>query len=263
VLGVPVGDVARALPGGGGLRVRELDAEAAFRARRDRYRAAVDQLFDVARSGVSVDVAFDRTVVQELIDLAPPGIDELFAVLSVSEALLGEGGATPAFDLVVVDTAPTGHALRLLALPGVALAWTRALLAILLKYREVIRPGKLAEDLVELSRDLRGLERLLHDRHETRIVVVTRTGEVVRRETTRLLARLAELDLGATALLVNALTPDVTPSCGRCAGARAEERRQVTAVRRTRVPLLLAPAVAPPPRGLGALARWARTWSPA
>jgi arsenite-transporting ATPase len=263
VLRLPVGDLARALPGVGGLRVRELDAEAAFRTRRDRYRAAVDQLFDVARPGVSVDVAFDRTVVQELIDLAPPGVDELFAVLSVSEALLGEDGAAPAFDLVVVDTAPTGHALRLLALPGVALAWTRTLLAILLKYRQVIRPGRLAEDLVKLSRDLRGLERLLHDRRETRLVVVTRTGEVVRRETSRLLARLGQLDLEPTALLVNALTPDVTPCCSRCAEARAEERRQVAAVRRTRVPVLLAPTVAPPPRGVKALSRWARTWSSA
>jgi arsenite-transporting ATPase len=266
VLGRALGDDPRALPGAApGLRARELDAEAGFRSRRARYRAAVDELFDVVRPAGAVDVAFDRAVVQDLIDLAPPGVDELFAVLAVGEALAADGAAPPSYDGVVLDTAPTGHTLRLLALPAVALGWTRALLAILLKYRAVIRAGTLAEELVALSRELRRLERLLHDERTTRVLVVTRAGAVVRAETTRLLARLGGLGLGLAAVVLNGVTPERAPRCRRCARDREADRRQLAALHADRgrrgAPVLVAPSVVPPPRGVPALARWGRTWS--
>jgi arsenite-transporting ATPase len=266
VLGRSLGDEPRALPGAApGLRARELDAEAEFDARRARYRAAVDELFDVVRPGGVADVAFDRAVVQDLIDLAPPGVDELFAVLALGEALAEDGAGRGSYETVVVDTAPTGHTLRLLALPAVALGWTRALLAILLKYRAVIRAGALAEELVTLSRDLRRLERLLHDERATRVLVVTRAGAVVRAETTRLLARLRRLRLGLAAIVLNGVTPARVPRCRRCARDREADRRQLAALRADRArrgaPLLVAPAVVPTPRGVPALARWGETWS--
>jgi arsenite-transporting ATPase len=266
VLGRSLGDEPRALPGAApGLRARELDAEAGFHARRARYRAAVDELFDVVRPGGAADVAFDRAVVQDLIDLAPPGVDELFAVLAVGEALAEDGAGPGGYETVVVDTAPTGHTLRLLALPSVALGWTRALLAILLKYRAVVRAGTLAEELVALSRELRRLERLLHDERATRVLVVTRAGAVVRAETARLLARLRGLRLGVAAIVLNGVTPARVPRCRRCARDREADRRQLAALRADRArrgaPVLAAPGVVPPPRGVPALARWGGTWS--
>ena len=42
---------------------------------------------------------------------------------------------------VVVDTAPTGHLVRLLELPDLALEWTHQVMRLLLKYREVVAPG--------------------------------------------------------------------------------------------------------------------------
>jgi hypothetical protein len=78
------------------LLARELDASARFRDVRERYAAAIDSLFDRLtrdRSGtVSVDAGQDRRVMHGLIDLAPPGIDELAAVIEVTDAL--EPGAT-------------------------------------------------------------------------------------------------------------------------------------------------------------------------
>jgi arsenite-transporting ATPase len=266
VLGRSLGDEPRTLPGAApALRARELDAEAGFHARRARYRAAVDELFDVVRPGGVADVAFDRAVVQDLIDLAPPGVDELFAVLAVGEALAEDAARPPGYDTVVVDTAPTGHTLRLLALPAVALGWTQALLAILLKYRAVVRAGTLAEELVALSRELRRLERLLHDERATRVLVITRAGAVVRAETTRLLDRLRGLRLGVAAVVLNGVTPERKPRCRRCTRDHEADRRQLAALRASRArrgaPVLVAPVVVPPPRGVPALARWGRTWS--
>src|SRR5207245_11002238 len=136
-----LGDTPRPVPGAPTrLRARELDADRALREARARYRDAVDQLFDALRGGSHLDPAFDRAVVQDLIALAPPGLDELFAIVAVTSALVS-GGARERMDVVVLDTAPTGHALRLLALPDAARQWVQALLAVLLKYRAVVGLG--------------------------------------------------------------------------------------------------------------------------
>ena len=65
------------------------------------------------------------------------------------------------YDALVLDTAPTGHFLRLLELPAVALDWTHQVMRLLLKYRELVAPGELAERLLELARDDRVTEALL------------------------------------------------------------------------------------------------------
>jgi len=261
-----LGDVPRAVPGGSArLRARELDADRALREARARYRDAVDQLFDALRGGSHLDPAFDRAVVQDLIALAPPGLDELFAIVAVTSALVS-GDERERADAVVLDTAPTGHALRLLALPDAARQWVQALLAVLLKYREVVGLGKLAEELVQMSKQLRELEALLRDPDRTAFVAVTRAAELPRRETERLLEELARLRIPIAGFLVNAMTP---PGCARCRRTAAREAAEVRALaRRARSltgrerPMILAPMTAPEPRGPRALREWSRAWRP-
>ena len=261
-LGLPLGDDERPVPGLPGLAARELDATAAFARRRERYRASVDEVFDALLRGSRFDIAYDRDVVRELIDLAPPGLDELFGVLSLVDAVLGRG--RQAYDVVVLDTAPTGHALRLLAMPDAALEWVHALLAILLKYRAVVGLGELASDLLDVARDLRELAALLRDPARTRVVAVTRPGALPRLETARLVRGLRRLRIAVGALLVNTVTP---PGCRRCRRAAAVERREIaalTAVVRSaagrRYAMISAPVEAPPPGGIAGLARWLRRW---
>jgi len=261
-LGLPLGDDERPVPGLPGLAARELDATAAFARRRERYRASVDEVFDALLRGSRFDIAYDRDVVRELIDLAPPGLDELFGVLSLVDAVLGRG--RPAYDVVVLDTAPTGHALRLLAMPDAALEWVHALLAILLKYRAVVGLGELASDLLDVARDLRELAALLRDPARTRVVAVTRPGALPRLETARLVRGLRRLRIAVGALLVNTVTP---PGCERCRRAAAVERREIAALTAAvrsgagrRYAMISAPVEAPPPGGIAGLARWLRRW---
>jgi arsenite-transporting ATPase len=188
-------------------------------------------------------------------NLAPPGIDELFGVLSVVDARAG-------YDVIVVDTAPTGHALRLLEMPDAAREWVQVLLRMLLKYRSLVRPGRLAEELVDVSKSIRELRALLRDPAQTRFIVVTRAAEVPRRETERLLAWLRRLHLSSPAVVVNALT--LAPRrCPRCRAIAAAERGELAALRRMcgrRCAIIQTPLAAPPPRGVKALEQWARSW---
>ncbi len=261
VLQMPLGDDVRSVAAGAGaLSAREVDAGRLLAARRAAYLGAVQDVFDALRGGSSFEPAFDRVVVEDLIDLAPPGIDELFGMLAVIEALGDEGP----FDTVVVDTAPTGHALRLLQMPEAALEWVHAFMAILLKYRDVIGLGDLGADLLELSRDLRRLQALLRDRERTRALAVTRAAELPRLETVRLVRELGRLGVPLGGVIVNALTP---PGCPRCQTAAAAERRVVRRLARDLRGLgrggetiVAAPALVPPPRGAIALGRWRGTW---
>ena len=257
-----LGDDERPVRGVPGLFVRELDAEAAFEVRRERYRASVDDVFDALLRGSRFDVAYDRDVIRELIDLAPSGLDELFGILSLVDAVLGR--ERQAYDLVVLDTAPTGHAVRLLAMPDAALEWVHALLAILLKYRAVVGLGELASDLLDVARDLRELRALLRDPARTRVVAVSRPAALPRLETVRLLRALRRLDIAVSAVLVNTVTP---PGCARCRRAAAGEAREIAALGAAvraaggrRYAMISAPVEAPPPRGVDGLIRWLRRW---
>jgi arsenite-transporting ATPase len=259
-LGVVVGDEGRSIEPG--VFAREIDADRVFSARRERYRHAVDELFDSFLRGSRFDATYDRAVVQDLIDLAPPGLDELFGVLALVDALVPKGDAKRApYDLVVLDTAPTGHTLRLLAMPETALEWVHALLAILLKYRRVVHLGALAEDLLEAARELKALDEMLHDPKHTRFVVVTRAGEVVRAETVRLVRALDDAHIPRGTTFVNALTL-ATPRCSRCERLARFEAKVLAKLQSDSVgaSMLLAPAVYPPPRGRQALSSWSKTW---
>jgi arsenite/tail-anchored protein-transporting ATPase len=280
VLGVRIEDRSRRVRGAGVLEAREIDATATLAREREGLRDAVEEAFSVragrgsstsGTSGVYIDVAHDRDVALRLVDLSPPGVDEILALVSVVTAL-------DRHDLVVVDTAPTGHALKLLAMPELAAAWLSELMRILLKYREVAKIGPLGERIVRLSRSVRSLQALLRNPSQTRVVVVTRAAELPRLETHRLLEALDGLNISTAAVFVNAVTPP-RKICSRCRAARAAEEHEIARLARSAATtgvrrgdarrrrrthgcdIIVAPLALPPPRGVARLARWTRRWT--
>lgn len=233
------------------LAAREIDAPAAFEAEREKYRRAIDDLFASIFKG-RMDASFDRQVLEDLLDMSPPGIDELVAILSIVDA-------QSKWDLVIVDTAPTGHTLRLLALPQKALEWVHALMQIILKYRRVIGLGELASDLTDLAKRLRALIALLADPKRCAFVAVARPAELPRRETERLVDRLADLGVPLSAIVANAVTEG---ECSRCEAAAKAERPERARLRRL-APAFVAPAIFPARgslRGAKELLAWRATW---
>jgi arsenite-transporting ATPase len=256
VFGAPLDDRPRRVPGApASLHVREIDAEGAFAAFRQRYEDAVDGAFArFARAGDGGSSAF-----RDLIDLAPPGIDEVIAVAEVAATL---SDASREYDVVVTDTAPTGHALRLLQTPDILRDWTRALMTILRKYREIVGAGALAELLVQLSKRLRALQEILSDSARTRFFVVARAAALPVQEAIDLMAALDALQIPIGGVIVNALG---APACSRTVTRSRTEHAQLgrltrAAGRRRWCAIIGTPAEMPPPHGAAALSEWARAW---
>jgi arsenite-transporting ATPase len=217
-----------------------MDATAAFREFQRAYQARLDALFETfVRYGV--DAAHDRAILRDLLALAPPGIDELYALAS-----LGQTVADGRFARVIVDPAPTGHLLRLLQMPTLALEWTHRLMRLMLKYREVGGLGETAEELLAFTRRTRALQNLLRDRERAALLVVALDEPLVRGETARLIAAARAEGVGTRAVLWN----------------RWHEERGAPHPLPVNpaVPQFVAPASTPSPAGVTALRRWAGTW---
>jgi arsenite/tail-anchored protein-transporting ATPase len=258
-IGYAVADDARTIRGGPqNLMVRELDAARAYARVHDRVIRAIDRLFRRESAGGGIDVSHDRRVMLDLLDLAPPGVDELVAIVDVTDALFADAGR-PQYDLVVMDTAPSGHALRLIEMPSLVHEWVKALMAVLLKYQSVVGLGDLGAVLLRLSQGLGRLRALMADPARARFIAVTRAAMLPRAETMRLLSRLDGAGISAPAVIVNAAGAG---TCTRCRADRVREGREIAALRRglrqgpTLRQLIVTPARLPSPHGLAGLSQW-------
>ena len=266
VFGERLSDTPRPLKKGpANLVVREVDAHRGFTELRSRFTTAIDALVDrIAGSSGVGDAAtrHDRQVLQDLFDLAPPGVDELIAIIEVTDAILASDGGEP-FDLVAIDSAPTGHALRLLEMPALAHDWVKALMAIMLKYQSIVGLGGLGEVLLGLSHGLRRLRALLNDPERTTFVAVTRPAALPQAETLRLMRRLRAASISVPAVVVNAVGAG---SCTRCSRESRAQQRELAALarqlgrRRDGPAVIVAPGWMPAPAGAADLLRFAAEW---
>jgi arsenite-transporting ATPase len=232
----PIADADVPVAGAENLSARQMDASAAFSRLRVDYQTRVDALFE-ALMGRGIDLAHDRLIARDLLSLAPPGVDEVYALSRLADALFGGH-----YDCVIVDPAPTGHLLRLLEMPQLALGWTHQIMRLMLKYKDVAGLGEAAQDLLDFSRSLRSLDVLLHDAARCGVVLVTLDQPVVREESERLAVALGDRGTPLVAVIVN----------------RAATHPALPAMRAS--VQLEAPAAQPSPIGPRALRAWADTW---
>lgn len=148
---------------GQNLTLREIDPQgslARFRARHHHH------LRTIALRGTFLDEAD----IAQLLGLSMPGLDEMMALLEVVAWVKEDRYAC-----IVVDTAPAGHTLRLLALPELMRKWLVVLDTMLAKHRFMVnlfskRYVKDAVDLYleEMASDLRYLWTLLQSSAQCR-----------------------------------------------------------------------------------------------
>jgi arsenite-transporting ATPase len=197
-LNLPLGPAPQ--PVAAGLWAMEMDAAADFAALKQQYQTELAQF--LAQLLPNLDLTFDRDVMERIMDLSPPGIDELMAVAAVMDFLTPKG-----YDLLVLDAAPTGHLIRLLELPEIIEGWLKVVFGIFLKYRKIFRLPGIVDRLVRLSKDLKRLRATLRDPAKASLYGVSILTEMSFAETADLLAACARLAIPVPGLFLNLATP--------------------------------------------------------
>ena len=220
-----VGDTPSPVLGDRGLLALEADSLAAFRRWSSDMRSRLDRAFTSETRGVHVDLSFDRRVIAALLDIVPPGVDELFAIFRILD-LLEQRPQT-----VLIDMAPTGHALELLRMPARMLQWSRLLLKSLAAHRTLPLAQDLAVEIASLGQRVRDLLSRLHERAQVWAVMLAEP--LPDRETGRLLQDLEGLGIRPTALFVNrVLSAAELGSCRRCRRAHTWQMATLAGLRR-------------------------------
>jgi len=187
VFGVSIGNKITAIPAVARLSALEIDPQAAAQAYRDRIVGPV--------RGV-----LPETVVKGIEEQLSGACTTEIAAFDEFTALLTDSALTADYDHIIFDTAPTGHTIRLLQLPG---AWS----------------GFLEEGKGDASclGPLAGLEKqraqykaaveALADIQRTRLVLVARAQPATLREIALTHEELAEIGLSQQYLVVNGVLP--------------------------------------------------------
>ncbi len=187
VFGITIGNNITAIPAVPNLAALEIDPQAAAQLYRDKIVGPVRGLLPEA-------------VVKGIEEQLSGACTTEIAAFDEFTALLIDSPLTAEYDHIVFDTAPTGHTIRLLQLPG---AWS----------------GFLEEGKGDASclGPLAGLEKqreqykaavdALADAEKTRLILVARAQQSTLREVARTHEELASIGLKQQYLVINALLP--------------------------------------------------------
>lgn len=208
VFGVTVGNTVTAIAGVPGLWALEIDPEQAVAAYRERILAPMRGALPEA------DIASMTEQLSGSCTTEVASFNEFTALLT---------DETSAYDHVLFDTAPTGHTIRLLQLPG--------------NWSQFLTGGGEASCLGPLS----GLDKqkavyaaavdALADPHRTRLVLVARPSRSTLAEIARTRSELASVGLADQYVVLNGVLPDTADSGDPLVAAtRRRERAAIEAM---------------------------------
>jgi arsenite/tail-anchored protein-transporting ATPase len=191
------------------LHAQQLDAQQRLERHWGRIR---DYLTALLHWGGIGDVAAEELVLL-------PGLDELFALIDLRAQV-----ATGAYDLVVVDCAPTAETLKLLTLPDALRFYTdrvlspgRALaraVAPLTRYRGPsgavlpVPDDRVVDAVTDVHGELAGVHALLTDTDRSSVRLVVNPERIVLAEAERTATSLSLFGYGVDAVIVNRILPD-------------------------------------------------------
>ena len=210
-LGQEIGPEITPVEGVKRLRAVEMSAEKLYLEFREEHGEEISRILETGTYLDAEDIA-------ALLSLPVPGLDEVMALKELVDLMERDE-----YDLFVLDTAPTGHALRLLALPELLDQWIRILATIRYRYHYVVSrlSGKqvheAADDfLFTMKRALKKVHALLQDPDRCEFVVVTVPEAMVIAETRRLTKALAAFEIPVKHLIVNRVISSDRQECPFC-----------------------------------------------
>ena len=168
---------------------------------------------------------FDQQDVAEFFDLSLPGMDEVMAIIEIANLLKKN-----TYDVLILDTAPTGHTVRMLNLPEQMRKWIEVMDLMQQKHRYMathFTGRKYVKDecdifLDNLSSDIDRVKKLLSNVKTTRFVPVTIPEPMGISETKRLLSSLEKMHVPVKEIIVNRVAE--SDGCVFCLAKMADQK---------------------------------------
>lgn len=218
------GNTPTAVKGVKNLRALEIEAEQVMEEFKKEYGEELTQLF-------ATSTYLDEEDIGSVLSLPVPGMDEIMGLKKIMDFM-----EKKEYDVYVADTAPTGHTLRLLAMPEIIDQWIIAAAQMRWKYRYMVSrfSGKEFEDevdrfLLDLKKAVKRVKAHLMDAERTEFVVVTNPEAMVVLQTKDLVRELKQNAIPSHHLIINNLAPK--NECKFCQGRREGQRRYVREIR--------------------------------
>lgn len=223
-LGQKIGDKIKKVDGVENLNALEISAEKALSRFKIEYKDELKRLFDTS-------TYLDEDDIDSILELPIPGIDEVMGFKTIVD-LIEEGK----FDKYVVDTAPTGHALRLLTLPELLDDWIKVMAKMRWKYRYMVASfaGKYRTDsaddfLISMKKVVKNIEGLLKDQSRCEFIVVAIPEDMAIKETERLIKSLNQYRMKVKQLIINNVVE--SSDCNFCKERRKMQEKHIKEIR--------------------------------
>uniref|UniRef100_A0A832H1A1 Arsenic transporter n=1 Tax=Oscillatoriales cyanobacterium SpSt-402 TaxID=2282168 RepID=A0A832H1A1_9CYAN len=183
---------------------QEIDADQVLEQFREDY------LWELANmmSGESEDgdgslkMAYGPEGWRRIVTQSLPGIDEMLSLVTVMELLESHQQ-----DLIILDTAPTGHLLRFLEMPTALADWLAWIFKLWMKYQAVLGHVELMGRLRTLRQRVVHAQKRLKDPHYTEFIGVVQAQTAVLAETQRLTRSLESFGVHQGYIVLNRYEP--------------------------------------------------------
>ncbi len=163
---------------------------------------------------------YDEVTVLNLATMAPLGLDEIMAL---SDVVVHNSSA---YDVVIIDTAPTGHLVKLLQRPDMVLRWFTKIIEGLRTYSGMMSTtSDVTMELLNARREIMRTHKVFTDDSQTEFVVVNIAEFMGIYETERLVRDLEQLQVTSRYIVTNKLLP--SSNCPFCRSKRSEQRRYI------------------------------------
>ena len=216
--GQVIGSEPTAIVGAHNLFAVEIDARKVLQDFKEEYGG---DILDILQQGTYL--ADEET--EELLRLDIPGLDEVMGLKKIIDYMDSSD-----YELYIVDTAPTGHTLRLLMLPELLDNWIKFLARLRWKHHAMVRQfareqriEKADKFLLEMKKTVNKVKALLQNPEKTEFVVVTIAEKMGVSETQDLISNLEQMHIPSRHIIVNNIFPQD--------GSDFAERRRETQAR--------------------------------
>jgi arsenite-transporting ATPase len=223
-LGQTIGDRIKEVKGIKSLSALEINAEKALAKFKIEHEEQIKKIIDTSTN-------LDAEDIDSVLALPIPGMDEVMGLKTMVD-LIDEA----AFEKYVVDTAPTGHALRLLTSPRLLDEWIKVMAKMRWKYRYMVETfaGKYKPDegddfLLVMKRVVKRIEDLLRDQDRSEFIAVTIPEDMAILETERLIDSLGKYGIKVRQLVINNVLE--SDDCGFCREKRKEQQKYMNQIR--------------------------------